>query len=191
SPPDALLKRTDEIQARLRPVLQEIDPQLAVAHGERMSELQERLIARAESLKEKIEQPDPPPPPPLAFNDDGTVQLPDWEAHSETEDAVLETVDLPGGVKGYLVRCGGSGECIASWRRTVLLARGEYRLAMSARGSDIVPLPDERGSGAGLRLSGAGRTGGFDGPARRTGPGDVLPPDQDPRQGGARPGMSP
>jgi hypothetical protein len=135
---------------------------LAIAHGERVSELKERLIARAESLKEQIDQPDPPPPQPLAFDDDGAVELPDWEPASETEDAILEIVELDNERKGYSIRGGANGECIASWRRKVLLARGEYRLVMSARASEIVSLADEKGSGAGLRISGAVRTGGLD-----------------------------
>jgi hypothetical protein len=169
SPPDALLKHVDAIQKRLQPALREIDPQLAIVHGERVNELKERLIARAGSLKEQIDQPDPLPPQPLAFNDDGLAGLPEWEPESETEDAVVETVELPNEGKGYLIRCGAGGECIASWRRKVLLTRGEYRLVMSARASEIVALADEKGSGAGLRMSGAVRTGGLDGTTDWTG----------------------
>jgi hypothetical protein len=163
SPSDALLQRADAIQKRLEPVLHEIDPQLAIAHGERVNELKERLLARAASLNEQVDQPDPPPPQPLTFNDADPVELPDWEPESETEGAVVETVELPDDVKGYLIRCADSSECIASWRRKVLLARGEYRLVMSARAADIVAIEDEKGSGAGLRVSGASRAGGLAG----------------------------
>jgi spore coat protein H len=163
SPPEALLKRADVIEKRLQPALHEIDPQLAIDHTQRVSELKERLIARAASLKEQVDQPDPPPPQPLAFSDEGAAELPDWEPESETEDATVESVALSNDVRCYLVRCGPSGECIASWRRKVLLARGEYRLVMSARAADILAIDDEKGNGAGLRVSGASRAGGLDG----------------------------
>jgi hypothetical protein len=161
---EALLKRLDEWQQRLQPVLKQIDPQSALDHVDRVRELKERLTARAESLKKQCEQPDPPPPQPLAFGDEG-VELPDWEPASESEDAAVEAVELPDERQGYSIRCGPSGECIASWRRRVLLARGEYRLVMSARTTELVPIADEKGSGAGLRISGSARTGGLDGTA--------------------------
>jgi spore coat protein H len=165
SPPEALLKRVDKWQERLQPVLEKIDSQWAHDHADRVRELKERLTARAESLKEQCEQPDPPPPQPLEFDGDGGVELPDWEPASESDDAVVEAVDLPSDGHGYSIRCGPSGECIASWRRKVLLARGKYRVVMSARTTDVYPMTDEKGSGAGLRISGATRTGGLEGMA--------------------------
>ncbi len=163
NPPDKLLGQVDRMQRRIRPVLEKIDPDQANGYAERVNELKSRLAARAESLKEQSEQPDPPPPRPLEFTGDEGVELADWQPVSEREDAVLEIVELPENRTAYLIRCGPGGECIASWRRTVLLARGEYRVAVSAATADVAPLKDEKGTGAGVRISGSARTTGLDG----------------------------
>jgi hypothetical protein len=127
-------------------------PEVGRALGQRVV----RRVPRAEALKRAVRS--------LAIADDG-VELPDWEPASESEDAAVEAVELPDDGRGYSIRCGPSGECIASWRRKVLLARGEYRLVMSARTTELVPIADEKGSGAGLRISGSARTGGLEGTA--------------------------
>ena len=52
------------------------------------------------------------------------------------------------------------GEVIASWRTTVLLDEGKYRLQALARASQVAALTNQldRGNGAGLRVSGNKRT---------------------------------
>jgi hypothetical protein len=163
NPPDKLLGQIDRIEQRIRPVLEKIDPDQAGGYAERVSELKNRLAARAGNLKEQSEQPDPPPPRPLEFAGDEGIEMADWQPTSEREDAILEVIGSPEGRTTYLIRCGPSGECIASWRRTVLLARGEYRVAASAATTDVAPIKDEKGTGAGLRISGSVRKTGLDG----------------------------
>ena len=165
NPPDKLLRRVDRLEQRIRPILAEIDPQQAGGFAERVDELKERLVARAENLKEQSGQPDPPPPQPLDFSGNQGVELSDWQPANESEDAVVEVVQLPDGRTAYLIRCGSGGQCIASWRRTVLLSHGAYRLAVSAATTDVTPLTDEKGAGAGVRISGSSREAGLEGTA--------------------------
>jgi hypothetical protein len=162
-PPDKLLGQIERMELRIRPVLEQIDWEQANGYGERIKELKERLTARAANLREQSEQPDPPPPRPLEFSGTEGIELADWQPASESEDAVLEVVELPENRAAYLIRCGPGGTCIASWRRTVLLAQGEYRLSVSATTSDVTPLQDEKGAGAGVRISGSARSTGLDG----------------------------
>lgn len=164
-PPDPLLSQVDRMAQRIRPVLAEVDPQQAGSYAERINELKARLVARAENLVQQSEQPDPPPRRPLEFNAEGGIELADWQPASESEDAIVEVVELPDGRAAYLIRCGPSGQCIASWRLTVLLSRGAYRWSASAATDEVAPLADEKGAGAGVRISGSTRGAGLQGSA--------------------------
>ena len=154
SPSDKLLTQTDVIRQRLRPILEAIDPQLAIDHDERVENLKERLVARGENLRQQHEQPDPQPP---EFDESGSLQLSDWYEVTESEDAVLDDIELPGEKKVHAMICGRSGHCIASWRRKVLLARGNYTLHAMVRTINVTPIEDEKGSGARIRISGSER----------------------------------
>ena len=157
SPADALVKRVDEVAPRLRKALEESDPEAGPGFDERIMDLKSRLIARAASLLDQMEQPDPEPPGPLQFYDGEGIDLPDWFPAMESDDALVEVVPLEEDRAAYSIRCGESGHCIASWRRSVLLPPGEYRLTMRARAADVSSLSDDKGKGAGLRISGANR----------------------------------
>jgi spore coat protein H len=166
APPDKLLALVDTQQQRLFPVIKAMNEDQANAFTDRVRELKERLIARAESLKEQVEQPDPGP---LEFND-GLADLPNWYGASESEDAVHEEVELEGGRQAYSIQSGPSGNCIASWRRKVLLSQGRYEFQVQAKTENVAQTKagddyaiDEKGSGVGLRISGANRTAGLHG----------------------------
>ncbi len=158
APADKLIARVDAVQPRLRPLLAAMNAEQAQGHDDRIRELKERLIARAENLKEQVEQADPAPP---EFDEHNVMPLADWYGASECEDAMHEEVDVPGEPprKAYLIKCGPSGRCVASWRRKVLLAKGRYELTVEAKTADVETLEDERGSAAGIRISGEKRTG--------------------------------
>lgn len=155
APPDRLLKLVDIGHRRLRPALKAIDPQLALDHADRVRELKERLIARAENLTQQNEQQDPQPE---EFDETGTLKLTDWYTASESEDAVIEEVELPDKGNAYSITCGPGGQCIASWRRKVLLGKGTYILHGRCRTKDVDAIDDEKGIAAGVRISGSNRT---------------------------------
>lgn len=159
-PPDKLQKRVESLRKRLRPVLAAIDPQLARDHLERVKDLKERLAARAESLRLQNEQPDPGP---VEFDENGQLALDGWYTASESEDAAVDQVELEGEKRAYSIHCGASGQCVASWRRKLLLARGTYQFHALVRTKDVAAIEDEKGSAAGIRISGATRTNTVDG----------------------------
>ncbi|MFN0053528.1 MAG: CotH kinase family protein [Planctomycetales bacterium] len=163
---DRLLIQVDAVTPRLQAVLQSIDPEAARVHAERVAELKERIIARAEQLASQVEQPEPEPSGPpalLAFDESGIMNLADWQPASETDDAHHELVDTESGARAYRIVAGPGGRCIASWRCGVRLPRGSYRLVGRARTESVAPIHDDKGHGAGLRISGASRTVGLDG----------------------------
>lgn len=156
SPTDRLVKRVDVVHERLRPVLAKMNPQAARDHDDRVNKLKERLVARVENLIQQQSQPDPQP---REFDDKGRLTLTDWYAVSESPDAKLEVVDVPKGPKAYSILCGEKGKCNASWRCKTLLAKGTYLFHAKLK-TNRVNAPDEKNVavGAGLRISGIGRT---------------------------------
>ena len=160
NPPGQLQKRVEFLRRRLRPTLASIDPQLARDHGERVKGFKQQLTERAANLKLQSEQEDPQPP---EFDENGKMYLADWYTASESEDAVVEEVELEGEKKAYSIVCGPSGQCVASWRRKVLLAKGTYTFHASIQTNDIAAIEDAKGSAAGLRISGVNRTNAVDG----------------------------
>ena len=81
------------------------------------------------------------------------------------EDAMHEEADVPGEPprKAYVIQCGPSGHCIASWRRKVLLAKGRYQFAVDAKTAAVEAQEDDRGPAAGIRISGMTRTDKLEG----------------------------
>lgn len=162
-PPTNLQSRVDVLQRRLRPVLKAMDPQLALDHAERVKEFKDRIAARAESLKQQSEQEDPKPP---EFDENGVMHLDGWYTASESEDAVVEEVDSGKGKMAYSILCGPSGQCVASWRRRVLLGKGNYVFHANVKTKKVARIEDEKGVGAGLRISGANRTNTLSGTSK-------------------------
>jgi spore coat protein H len=168
SPPEQLLARIDEVAPRLQSALAAIDPALGENHSGLVRELKERIVARAANLEEQNHAPDPGPPEPprpLEFDEQGEAALADWHPAAESEDAALEFVEGAETGPVYTVVCGPSGQCIASWRRGVQLERGDYKLKVRARANEISALTDEKGTGAGIRISGGMRTNRLSGTA--------------------------
>jgi len=94
----------------------------------------------------------------MEFDEQGNLQLTDWHSVSETEDAVLEEVELPEAKKAYSILCGPGAQCVASWRCKVLLAKGCYVLHANCQTSEVESTEDEKGRAAGVRISGSQRT---------------------------------
>jgi spore coat protein H len=155
SPADALKKKAESATAKLKPALASLGGEALKQHQERLQELLERLTARAASLKEQSESPEPQP---LAFDEKGHAELDNWVPRQETGEAQLEDINEDGKPRLLLIGCGDGEETIASWRTSVLLAPGNYRFEGKAKSKDLKALETEKGSGGGLRISGENRT---------------------------------
>ncbi len=154
-PPDRLLKRIDEIHQRMRPTWEAISPNHARDQDGRVTGFKNQITARAKNLKEQLTRPEPLL---VRFKGQTPVLLTNWSKATETGDAKQDEVVLPGERRTYLIEPGPSGRCIASWRRKVLLAAGRYEFRALAKTEDVQTFDDERGLGAGLRISGGKRT---------------------------------
>ncbi len=157
APPDRLVKRVDDLRRRLRPVLEEMGEGPARELDWQARAFQEQIIRRAAVLVARGAVPDPRVMKVVAG---GTVVAGGWEPRQETPDAVLERAGTTAAPL-LVIRVGPSGRCVASWRATVVLSPGKYRLEARARAEGIQPLKDESGTGAGIRISGGRRTNGL------------------------------
>ncbi|HMS15698.1 MAG TPA: CotH kinase family protein, partial [Planctomycetota bacterium] len=160
---DRLTARVEEVADRLQPVLLAMNAEEARAHEQRVRELVNRLTARERSLKEQVNLPEPKP---LAFRRNSPLVLTNWRPASESDDARLEELKIAGD-RVYSIEGGKSGRCLASWRRSVLLAKGRYRFSTVASVREVVALTEEDAPGSlvGLRTSGTKREGGLGGTA--------------------------
>lgn len=158
--PERLHPRLDLLQKRVQPVLAGINAQQGREFEDRVRGVKERVKARYENLRQQIANDDPLPP---KFDGNGNLYLAEWTPMMETGDTVNGEVDLPGNKKGYLLRCGPGGRCVASWRRKIRLEKGKYEFHAMVQTEDVAAIADDRGAGAGLRISGATRMNGVQG----------------------------
>ena len=142
--------RLDTVIARLQLVLNLQSEDLANVCAERARELKERIAARELALREQLEHGDPMP---VEFDENNQVEVADWYGAQETGDSHLDEVD-PETDRRYSIQVGESNDCVASWRRRVLLAQGRYRVEVRLKTEGVEPRTDEQGTGAGVRISG-------------------------------------
>jgi spore coat protein H len=156
-PADKLLEQIEAHRTHLMAVVKEFNPGQSNDIGNQINGLKDRIHQRAVSVARQTGQADPRP---LKFDDKKTAQLKGWEIRKETEDA---TVDKVANDRGLHIATGASKRVVASWRTKVLLAAGKYRLEAKVKTENVAALQDQSGSGAGVRLSGGGRTNAQDG----------------------------
>lgn len=148
---EKLINKIDEAAARLHTVLSEINADEAKAHAERVKDLKLRIAARAESIKNQNNEPDPKP---LAFSGSIPKMIKNWRPASESEDAKLAEIQQNG--EHFLaIECGKSASCVASWRANVYLQKGKYKFTAMAKTEGLVPLAGDPPGGVKLRRSGA------------------------------------
>jgi len=152
-PIDRWLAEVDACSDRLQRVLADVDPKAAAAHRDRVLELKERLVQRADALAGLVAAG---PAEPLAVASDAGHPLTDWQPAPGAEDARLEEVDLEG-VACYAISRESFGDHASSWRSQLLLPRGRYRFTARVRTEGVIPVPDDQAAGAGIRLAGTGR----------------------------------
>lgn len=165
--PVKLIGLIEQLEERLRPELLKLDPNCGPARDEQLVQWRERLTRRYASMLEQLEQPDPPLPVPEPSTEEPVVLevgqslvLSDWYPRQETPAAGLTSTEEENVI--YRIEAGEATDCIASWRRAIMLTPGQYRLTVELRGEGIQPrAPDDRGIGAGVRISGASRDQGF------------------------------
>ena len=144
--------RIDEAHARIRPVVAAIHEDRARHLDDRVREVKSRVNDRAKNIRSQF------PPEPIAFNAQGVAKIEDWEPRPEG-DTKLEKQTVAGRAC-LVIATGPSQRSTASFRTKVRLARGKYQLEAKIKATNITALGDDRGPGAGVRISGGSRTTG-------------------------------
>ena len=159
-----------ELHRKLRPTMMELNPNGIFEYDQQSAELQERLHLRYTSIVQHLSEPDPPLPDPsleqevalMVLEIGEVIALENWEPKQETEAARHARIEPSANAVDeekrdvlYAIEAGDANDCIASWRSTVRLPDGNYRFIAQLRVKDVVPRQnDDRGIGAGLRISG-------------------------------------
>jgi len=155
-PSEDLLKRVEQMHARLRPVLEKMGPQVVRDHDQQVQGLRSRLTARGEGLLKQQTLPDPGP---RDFDESGRLVLTDWNPVTETPDAKLEVVAINKVPKAFSIQYKSkTGRCNSSWRCKVPLGQGKYTLHARMKTEKIVAANEqELDVGAGIRIEGSRR----------------------------------
>jgi hypothetical protein len=145
-----LTNLVDAAHARMRPVLAAVSAREARAHDGIVADLKERIVQRIASVRHQLEHE----PKPLQFDAGGAATLGNWQPRDDGEVATV-TRSSVGDQRTLHIRMRDSG--VASWRTRVLLPGGVYRFEARVKTAGVRALRDEKGEGAGLRISGSDR----------------------------------
>ncbi len=119
------------------------------------NEMRNRIVARHRNIAEQLAKPEPKP---LALDANGVAQLSGWKL-KEAGDRWTQDEARIDGRSTFHIRA-VKGDTIASWRTSVSLEEGSYRLQALARVAGVTALTNDvkLANGAGLRVSGGKRT---------------------------------
>ncbi len=152
--PDRTHRIVNEAEYRLRPVLMKIHPDRAREISDRAREMRDRLTARWTSIRDQIRSE----PLPLQFNAQGEAIITDWIEKVESGNPKLARQATPGQPDLLTIEAVANQNCVASWRASILLPPGKYKLQVRAKGINIQPTESGSGKGAGIRISGGQRS---------------------------------
>ena len=134
-----ITNRIQEVQARLRPVVgKRLDGAIA--------DVRNRIVARRDYVAQQLAIPEPEP---IRFQSNGETLVTGWRQKGDMGGAEYAATDSE--LKIKIVH---SGPTIASWRAKVLLEPGRYHFTARAQSNELAPINDDKGSGAGIRISG-------------------------------------
>ncbi|HTG44762.1 MAG TPA: CotH kinase family protein, partial [Verrucomicrobiae bacterium] len=146
--PDVLQGRIDALEKRLNPILLEQNPELARKHAIAVESLHLLISQRIRHVQSQLSTTGS-----IAFDVSGVIPLPAWKPDSGYGNHLVEILVETN--KTWLhLRAASDAPCTASFRTNLTLMSGHYRLEGSARCVGVIPLQDDKGEGAGLRISG-------------------------------------
>jgi CotH kinase protein len=145
----AVQRQADAFLARVRAAL---EPREARALAEALAEVKERVVERRQCLEQQLREPEPS----LLDFESGVARLSGWKPFDAPAGGRLDESAAPDGRKSLHLRAGPVTS--ASWRTTVLLAKGRYRFQAAVRTHGVEALNFGRNHGAGLRVVGGSPT---------------------------------
>lgn len=143
--------RVTDVGGKVRAALETKNPQWAKDYTGQITNARDRVTQRIAAVGKMLGDI----PKPFEFDAQGVAKIPkDW--HPEGAAAQMEERNDDGKACLY-VRA--DGDTTGSWRRSLELPSGNYRFEAKLRTKGVVPVQGSSGEGAGVRISGANRTG--------------------------------
>lgn len=145
---DEMTNRVREISTKVAPLIKERDAGVATAHEKAVADFCESIARRCQSLDRQLSAPIEP----LKFVEGAAVPLTRWETKSDFGHPTISKAQIPNGPETLHLGT-TQGSSIGSWRTSLWLEKGRYRVdgRVKARGI-VADLGDSRG-GVGIRLS--------------------------------------
>lgn len=153
--PRVLTNRVNEIYAKIHPAIVAISRGEGRNHEEAVNRLRERIVERHEGIRDQLA---PRGQGTLSFDEHGTAIPGNWEGRDGNDRIQLNQTTDPN--NKALLHIGATESCRASWRTRVRLDPGRYRFEGRVRSRSVDAISDDKGEGAGLRISGRDRAGG-------------------------------
>jgi hypothetical protein len=150
---ERLTNHLNQLQARIRPVLETISKGEARNLDNEVNKLRTLMVQRVRVASAKLFEPEPQP---VRFDAAGVAALTKWQTLDIRATGKLDQGAGPGGIKALHVAAGSEGRCTASWRTRLRLPSGKYVFEGRLRTAGVVPLETDtarKGIGAGLRQS--------------------------------------
>ncbi|MBM4060060.1 MAG: hypothetical protein FJ265_03040 [Planctomycetes bacterium] len=146
--PNKLVPKVKALAGKLRKELHALDPGTAEDFDDAVQDLVQRIEARYRNLQDQVKAPEPKP---QQFPAGRPLALKTWRPAAETEHLELGKKGFQG-VQTFLIASTGRGEqpLVGSFRASLLLGKGRYRLSGLARCEKVeAPPPNEDGSPTG------------------------------------------
>ncbi|HMJ64636.1 MAG TPA: CotH kinase family protein [Candidatus Binatia bacterium] len=148
---EKIIGRINELQKKIRPALAAINEGDARNHDGAVQNLRNQVTARVAGIQRILQQPEPKP---LHFDSTGITTLANWRMQNLQGVGALDKTSLDG-IEALHIRTRQRAN--PSWRTRVLLDPGQYRFEAKIKTAGVNPFRDEKGEGAGLRISGQPR----------------------------------
>ena len=144
--------RVTEIGAKTKTAIAKRNPGLANDFGNHINEARDRVVNRIAAIGKQLDAI----PKPLRFDKDGIVQVSgdNWQQQGSGANFDTPVVD---GKNTYHITA--NGESTGSWRKSMNLPAGKYKLLARVRTAGVAATQSSSGEGAGVRISGGNRTG--------------------------------
>lgn len=145
--PDDLTNRIDQLVAKLKPKIAEVDKNFAQNFENRAHDLKQRIINRAQSINRQLDSIKPK----TTATTSGLNKPENWRK-TGSDGSQLDIVKDKDNRTCLYIKANSNTS--SSWRTTVHLDPGNYVFEAMAKCAKVKPISDEKGEGAGLRISG-------------------------------------
>jgi hypothetical protein len=136
------------LASKIRPLFAQRNPQGAELHDRAVATLIGRIVQRDDSLQEQLSFRSRP----LRFDATGVARLPEWKPKTVFGVPAFELMNGAGRKPLFRISA-DQGSCVGSWRTSVALEQGRYRLEGRVKTQGVVTDPGDPRGGVGLRTA--------------------------------------